>query len=399
MAKISKAISRFGAPPDAIIFDDGELDLFEALLDELHLEYARWGGHEVKGFLPTPMKVLIASCERFLELPALREKTAFARPAHIAVVPPDMPYDLKSLQEAGANYIIHLPIHRSVLRLLLLRLLYRGPEKRQAARTAIGLGVRYQAGPRQRKAILADLSSDGCSLISQYGARAGIGIAIELEHESLQRDTPLVLNGKIVRSITQDCVDGDREIVIAVQFDPLPEADRTALDQLLQHYVDAPAIWNAEFRESQPDSVSHNWGPMPPPAKLSFDDVDDHPLNERRQDKRAAYEHKVTALTKEASRILMARDLSSRGMRLQPHAELAQGDKFQIALHGSSLDQPLIVNAEIIRDDGPNGLAVIFKDLAPSVLEKLELLIHDLPSIESVEAESLVDTMFAEMID
>lgn len=405
MGKISKAIARFGAPPDAILFDDGELDLFDELLDEFNLEYARWSGHEVKGLLPMPMRLLIATCERFLELPAIREKTAFARPTHIAVAPPDTPYDLQRLQEIGADYVIHLPIRRSTLRLLLLRLLYRGPEKRNAERTVIGLGVRYQAGPRQRKALLADLSLDGCRLISHYGACTNIAVAVEIEHESLCRSTPLTLTGKIVRAVTQEPAQESsaygREVLLAIKFDPPSEAERKSLEKLLQHYAVTPASGNQNFQEDRHEKALHSWGPMPPPAKLSFDDdvSGEHPLNERRHDKRAAFDNKVTALTKEASRILMARDLSSRGMRLQPHPEISQGAKLQLALHGSSLDQPLIVSAEVVRDDGPNGLAVIFTDLAPGTVEKLELLVHDLPSIESVEAESLVDTMFAEMID
>lgn len=402
MGKISKATTRFGAPPDAIIFDDGELDLFEELLDELNLEYTRWHGHEAKGFLPMPMKVLIATCERFLELPALCEKTPFARPTHIAVVPPDAPYDLQLLQEIGTNYVIHLPIHRSVLRLLLLHLLYRGPEKRSAKRTVIGLGVHYQAGPRQRKALLADLSLEGCRLISHYGARTNIAVSIEIEHTALHRDTPLILPGKILRADPAPTSAQDKgEVLLAIQFDLPSDAERKSLETLLQHYAITPAIWDPNPEEYQHEKVSHPWGVMPPPAKLSLDEdaESEHPLNERRHDKRAAFDNKVTALTKEASRILMARDLSSRGMRLQPHPTIAQGDKLQLALHGSSLDQPLIVSAEVVRNDGPNGLAVIFTDLAPDTVEKLELLVHDLPSIESVEAESLVDTMFAEMID
>ena len=68
------------------------------------------------------------------------------------------------LRGVGFDYLVRRPIHPGALRLLLLRALYRGPERRVTVRYPIGGEVAYKLGLRRRRATLLEVSLRGCRL-------------------------------------------------------------------------------------------------------------------------------------------------------------------------------------------------------------------------------------------
>jgi len=84
-------------------------------------------------------------------------------------------------------------------------------------------------------------------------------------------------------------------------------------------------------------------------------------------------------------RVLIGRDLSTGGMRVDPQKDLAVGASLRIAIYDTARETPVVVLAKVARDDGKRGLALIFESLAPGVAEQLERLVALLPPVECLQ--------------
>jgi hypothetical protein len=97
--------------------------------------------------------------------------------------------------------------------------------------------------------------------------------------------------------------------------------------------------------------------------------------SERRQDPRVPYEERVVALGEEAARIIVGRDLSLGGMRIEACDAIGLGDVLRLALHYGTEHEPLIVLATAQRDDGEDGTLLSFLDLGATQRQQLERII------------------------
>jgi c-di-GMP-binding flagellar brake protein YcgR len=116
-----------------------------------------------------------------------------------------------------------------------------------------------------------------------------------------------------------------------------------------------------------------------PPPEL--DDPSSEAGSEKRRQERHTLSRRIVALSDEAARVLIGRDLSVGGMRIDATPGLALGDQLKVAIHVRADGQPLVVSAEIARDDGPVGMALRFIDLSPAAREYLEEMVFALPDI------------------
>ena len=96
---------------------------------------------------------------------------------------------------------------------------------------------------------------------------------------------------------------------------------------------------------------------------------------DRRSMTRVPYERRVVALGEEAARVLVGRDLSPGGMRIDATPGVALGDVLRVALHSGTRSEPMIVLANVVRDDGEAGLVLCFSDLSPRQQEQLDQII------------------------
>jgi hypothetical protein len=71
-------------------------------------------------------------------------------------------------------------------------------------------------------------------------------------------------------------------------------------------------------------------------------------------------------------------------MRVERFSGLAVGDPLHLAIYGAAEHEPFLVWATVHRDDGANGLALIFDQVSPQLAEQLEKVIADLPAVESL---------------
>src|SRR4030095_4645426 len=105
--------------PSVLIVDDGELGDVRRLLDELGVAYRHLRGGAVPTPLAAPQALLVSTARR------------------------------AALRRQGYDFLVRPPVHRESLRLLLLRTLYTGEERRRDARVSVGSEVSLRRGMRR----------------------------------------------------------------------------------------------------------------------------------------------------------------------------------------------------------------------------------------------------------
>jgi c-di-GMP-binding flagellar brake protein YcgR len=328
-------------PPSVLLLDDGELSDVRRLLEDLGVDFVHLRGASISDGLEPPRDLLLTTARRAQTIPR-GTATEGGVPVRVVVASEEAETLRERLRRDGVDFMVRRPVHSEALRLLVLRALYRGPEKRRAIRVPFGVPVACRVDGSRAEAVLAELSTGGCRLLMSQPRAVGSALTVTIPPE-MDGEDPLVLPGKVLRIHA----DGP-EPSVALAFDPL-DADREA------------ALARALLRRAV--------------VPCRADD-------ERRVHPRRPFEETVTALDQEAGRALVGRDLSLGGMRVEPHPELKTGDELSIAIYGNADTEPATVRVVVVRDDGPDGLGLRFEGVSPEVERRLESLVTALPSIE-----------------
>jgi hypothetical protein len=389
--------------PSILLLHDGELADLAAVIEPL-------GGIDRCGN-PTDLDrarawdVILASADRMLELHEHLSDTSAMR---IAVLDGDSKTLRKMLYRVDTDLLVRQPVHPAALKLLILHALYRGPEKRRATRVSMGAPIRFRSGLRRRPAILAELSTRGCRMMVDSGCHRAVPdrlVTIVLPPEITNDKRSLSLRGHVMR-VSSEEADTD---VIAVLFELLRGAARKRLESIVSAHSHGPAVLDeaaalalhslpviSDDAESSPvisenaepvPTISEDGEPLPiipgdaDPQSPDLGDPADEAPSERRIQDRHTITRRIIALGDEAARVLIGRDLSAGGMRIDSTPGLAMGDRLKVAVHVRPNGQPLVVSAEIVRDDGPEGMALRFVDLSPAAHTYLEEIVGALPSI------------------
>jgi hypothetical protein len=159
-----------------------------------------------------------------------------------------------------------------------------------------------------------------------------------------------------------------RTIVPAIRACQLPSLPNLTLDDETDPPISAPA--RAEIRVRLADVA----------------DISEEPDSERRSQTRGRYESTIPADGQDGPIVLIGRDLSAGGMRIERIGLLKLGDRFRVALHGPNPGEPFVVHAEITRDDGEEGFALVFDGVDPATARELEKLVACLPDVEFLDA-------------
>jgi hypothetical protein len=107
------------------------------------------------------------------------------------------------------------------------------------------------------------------------------------------------------------------------------------------------------------------------------------------------------ALDEARPRVLVGRDLSPGGMRVDPDPVLTPGQRLRLAVYGAAREEPFLVKARVIRSDAKDGAALQFEELDAETSRRVERLVALLPSVESLrdgEAGS-VGTVVSEVLE
>ncbi|HKK51710.1 MAG TPA: PilZ domain-containing protein, partial [Myxococcota bacterium] len=104
---------------------------------------------------------------------------------------------------------------------------------------------------------------------------------------------------------------------------------------------------------------------------------------DRRRQPRGRFDTSFLAETPTGPLVMIGRELSPGGMRVERIEELRVGDRFRLALHGPGPGEPIVVEAEVDRDDGRRGYALVFRRLDATTTKALEKLVACLPGVDS----------------
>jgi hypothetical protein len=404
------------APPDrpeVLLVDDGSLDDIYALLRELAVDARRLhlgadGG--APAFVP-PTRLFVTTarlaCSLYLPAPGEDERLVA-----IAVAEDESQTLSTMMRRLGFQYLVHRPTHPEALRLLLRRALYRGAEQRRAERLPFGSEVAWRTGFRRQRGPMVEISATGCRLHSARGARLGAPIRIWIPAEATG-DRRIVLRGRIARRDPRPragCAEG---YALAVAFDAPSARMQRRLESLLARSHRGPATLprSAGPERGAPAPPPHAAADAPPhaaevaaatPAASLGEPVAPEspaaetraaaaaPRHERRRQPRARLEREIVALDETATRAvhsLVGRDLSPLGMRVDPHPDLALHRRLRIALYEPSVARPVVLEAEVARDDGEAGFALRFVDVDPGVAAEIARIVDALPALESLRPE------------
>ena len=409
-------------PSSVLLLDDGELrDVVEALTS-FDLPFTRLRGGQIPDELPPPLDLLITTPRRASVV--RRGSPSGARPGHpirIIAAEEDCNAMRRMLRRMGFHLLVRRPAHPDVWRLLIQRALYRGEERRSTERVAVGSEVRLTGDRIPRTALLLDISNRGCRLRSSSPFQPGARISLEIGEEA-GGGHPLALRGELMRSASGASSHDETSYTGVLLFDaPLEDATRQQLARLLNTWAsgagslaapppggsalppcESPEVPGLTLDDETDPAVTANVR-----VEVSLSDAETTAAPEglseaeRRQQPRGAYSERILAFGEQRSRVLMGRDLSAGGMRVESLPDLAPGDRFRLAIYGPGQPEPTLVNAEVARDDGENGLALRFLDVRAEVAVALEKLVACLPDVESLEgseAEGL-GAVISEIVD
>ena len=365
------------APP-VLLIDDGELAGVRLLLEELGADFETLSGGDATRAFPQPSRLLIVAARVAHALRIERTLTpAPNRATWMAFVSGDSKTQRNLLQKAGFDFLIREPVHPAALRVLLQRALFRGSDTRRAPRVACGHPVRYRAGLWPRNATLVDLSPRGCRLLVSKPLAEKDALQITIPKE-LAGGKALSLHGHAVRVSPASREGGaGAEFSVGVRFAALDDKTRLRLREVLAERVIGPAALEAAVpftpAEARPaDSKT----PQVPAGRR------------RRMNARRAYRRQVRAVDGTDSYMILCLDLSVGGMKIEPIEGLGLDAKLALAVQLSAREEPVLVEATVVRDDGEQGLALRFDWMAPESRRKIERLVETLPAIQPLQADT-----------
>ncbi|MCG8589401.1 MAG: PilZ domain-containing protein [Proteobacteria bacterium] len=356
------------ASPDVLLVDDGELDDVERTLEALGVPAERVRGGGARD-LRAPGRLLIATPRR---ANAINATPGAPAPIRIAVVSEDSNALREGLRAAGFDWLVRTPVHPQMLRLLVLRALYQGEERRRHERVLVGSETAVWSGLQARQAVLVDLSERGGRVVGVPGLQrdARVVLAIPLPDPDGQ---PLELEARVVRISEESTPAGPTPSAAVVFEGRVSVAERSRLAGVLD-------AWRKEATTGPTDAEK-----LAPsvPVQVAVPEAD---APERRQDARRPYRHSIQAYDQGTTRVLIGRDLSAGGMRIEPTEELGLGDRMVIAIYAPDREEPLKVRARVARDDAAHGLALQFDEVPRVVANELEKLVACLPDVEPLQA-------------
>jgi hypothetical protein len=400
--------------PRILLIDDGELEPVAAMLDGLGVEHVRLRGGLVEVELAPPSDLLIATPRR---AGAVRRGSpagaAAGRPLRIIAVDEDSTAMRRMLRRMGFHLLVRRGAHPDVWRLLVERALFEGDERRVDVRVPVGAAVSFTSDGESAeasnehgadRAVLIDISNRGCRIRTTGPLRRLAQLSLEIPLQEPGAEV-LRLSGQVVRTgadaASADSPSADSRHTSAMLFDSaLPAAERARLGQLLNDLSVGPGTIEPADVEPLPACKS----PVIPGLMLN-DETDPalpagvevglqrasapEPATNRRQTPRGVFGRRVVALADESCeqrcRVLIGRDLSAGGMRIEPTPELQPDDRFQLAIYGPGQPHPFIVQAIVDRDDDAAGIALRFTGVTADIARGLEKLVACLPDIESLE--------------
>ncbi len=361
--------------PSVLVLDDGELGHVRELLDELGTHFDHFENPDLGTPLPEP-EHLLATTARRAEAHQYRRgvSTLTQRAVWIVFLAKEDQLDQRPLRLKGFDLLVREPVHPVALRLLLLRALYSGDDKRRVRREAFGYQVEFRSEEAAGSGTLTDLSARGCRLFTQQAPGKEETVWIRIPGE-VAGGEPLELPGTVLRTGPATAEGGDEgDTSVGIRFDTLDPELRKRLRAVLIERSSGPAVL--------------------PGSRAG--EADEETADAERKHERGSYAGRVMAMSEGAAYALLGLDLSEGGMRVEANPELSVGDHLRLAIHPRT--DPFLVEAIVVRYDGERGLALRFEWLEPGAENNLRSLVESLPMIEVLDQGELKPSVVSQIL-
>ena len=345
--------------PKILLLHDDELEDIRTLLREFSIPFVERSGDPTEVDRHTEWELIISSQKR---LNAFEDSETIQNARRIAVIDNDSRTLRSNASSHGVDFVVPRPVHSAALRLLILHCIYRGPERRRQGRVSAGTKIQVRAGLLWRDALLADLSLQGARLVCDKPVKPGAKMKLFFPSE-MGNTKGFNLSARSLR--TSVATDSSQGHIVAVEFQELSPAQGQLLRKVFETFENGPA----RLEGAQGDVA------VSPVASSS----EPEERTERRAAPRVEYEKHVVTINDEATRVMLCRDISMGGMRVNPNDTLVPGDELLVAVYIRSRAEPLVVNARVTRDDGDAGLVLEFHDLSKASADYLQKMINVLP--------------------
>ncbi|MCP5058498.1 MAG: PilZ domain-containing protein [bacterium] len=369
------------ASPSVLLVDDGELDDVRAMLAQMGAAFVHLRGGQIPETVEPPRDLFIATSRRAL---LVESWPVEIHPTKIAVVTEDSNTLRNLLRRNGFQLLIRRPVHPYALRLVLLRALFSGREKRGDSRLPIGHPVRYRTGLRSKRAWMADLSLRGCRLLLDDSPQTGSRLTLQLP-SGVTDGRSLTLRGKVLRVSDAGTQSGGVRYAAAIHFEKLSMNAKRRIFQVLNDRAHGPAVLPEPLPQAEAVEESGIEQTDVAASELQQPLAGPATPDERRKHDRVVYEQEISVHGDEAESVLIGRDLSMGGMRIEPHPNLKVDDTLELALYGKAGDDPFVVKARVVNDDAGASLGLAFIDLDAGVAARLDRLVSHLPAIEPLQ--------------
>lgn len=327
-------------PPQALIADDGELGDVRDALTALGVRFADAEAADPGDEIP----LLLTTTSRAPR----RAAAGSPGPRHLLhVVVAEA--GAQGLDRVPCDFLLQRPVSKELLRLLVERAGYVGPERRRTTRVALGVPVSLRIGDAERQAILAQLSVGGCGLVTGFPLEVDAPVRLALPQDLTGRRR-LAIDGTVLSSRPTRTGDG-ATFDVSVVFGALALSDRVTLRALM-------AGQPIDFR---------------PESRL--------PRAVRGQAPRRGARRRPVAGRSGVARVVIGRDLSATGMRIELDPGLAAGDALELALYGSRNAEAVVLRGRTERDPEEDAWRVHFEDLGE----------HDARAIEALRSSCAAD--------
>jgi hypothetical protein len=370
--------------PTTLLFHDGELSDLRSLLGDLGTPYVERKGSLGEEDRGQAWDLVIASPKRMLDLGF----ASHSKSTQIAIVDRDSKTLRNSLRRHGIELMVRRPVHPAALRALVLHALYKGPEKRRSQRVSVGAPVTFSLGWRTRSGVLADISMGGFRLLAGHAAEKGKKITLNVPSD-ISGGKGFSVKGRVLRS--QHVAGSEHQIMAC--FESLKPAQIDLLRRTVRTHPQGPARFDgapmpagpeaeAEAEDTRADAASVA-EPKTSEPTLAAEETESAEESERRSEARHHIDRRVIALSEEATRVLMGRDISYGGMRVNPNPLLKVSSNVRLAIHVNGREIPLVVMARVHRDDGDRGIVLRFHQLDSSKTQILSEMLNSLPVLEA----------------
>jgi hypothetical protein len=372
--------------PSVLILDDGELDHVHRMLKRIGADYVRLQRREIGRFVDQPRDLLISSGKRSLEMPQLKSMEGLTLdPAWVCVHNQDFLPLRQRLRDLGVHFLVHTALDEESLRRFLLQMLHRGPDRRARLRLPLGESIRYRSFDGELEpAKLAELSSDMCRIFSARAVEPQTAVYVVLP-AALGGGSELELQGHAVRCAVCESRSGERAFSVMVRLNDLAPKARVQLEKLVR----GEQIGTRLSPLAQRSRHEPGWRAGEPPEPQAPEQS--APGADRRRHPRWDYDRRVHILDfddSDAAQAALGHDLSIQGVRIVDHPGLEVGAEVTLALYGGRREEPVVVEAMVLRDDGEDGLTLTFKSVSENQKRALEKLNAARPCVEALRGGS-----------